>query len=83
MCQSILRPIHQHDCRGCQLVGSFDGKDVYQCDHIDLCVRWGDSEEENKSLPISLVARNPDSYGDDWRKAIELYVEKYSPSPLR
>jgi hypothetical protein len=66
-------PLHSHDCSGCRFLGSLDGKDFYQCDHIDLCVRWGDADEENKSLPISVVRGNTLFYGSDWDKALALY----------
>jgi hypothetical protein len=70
----MCKPLHQHDCRSCRFLGSFDGKDVYQCDHIDLCIRWGDSDEENKSLPISIVLHERFK-GTDWNKALGLYEQ--------
>ena len=73
MCNPIQRPIHQHDCRGCRFIGCVDEKDFYQCDHIDLCIRWGDSDADNKSLPIGIVRSNPEFYGSDWATALGLY----------
>lgn len=71
----MLIPIHKHDCFGCKLVGQFDGKDVYHCDHMDLCIRWGSRDSENKSLPISTVESLSMSHKvqNDWDRALKLY----------
>jgi hypothetical protein len=53
----IPLPIHEHDCPGCRFLGSFDGKDVYQCDGIDLIIRKSSEEQDNRALPISLAKR--------------------------
>lgn len=70
-------PRFEHDCSGCQYLGTTaSGYDVYQCDHIDLILRFGDAEEDNKALPISIVARNRQD-SPMWVAALELYEARY------
>lgn len=71
------RPLFRHDCSGCEYLGTTaSGRDVYQCDHFDLCIRWGSSDEENSSLPIGVVARSRQDM-PVWRAALALYEKRY------
>lgn len=85
---AIQLPIHIHDCDGCRFLGSFDGKDVWSCDDIDLIIRVGPSEEENCALPITLVEtickglRSSDAVAD-WKRALALYEWRQFPSYWR
>lgn len=65
-------PQHTHDCSGCTFIGRNGEEDVYFCDHVDLIRRYGSAEEENHSLPISIVRRHADVRAG-WTQALALY----------
>lgn len=80
-CGDRPSPQYEHDCGGCQFLGNLDDMDVYQCDHIDLIIRFGSSPEENQSMPISIVRR----YEKDsvLTRALELYDARYPHAAKR
>jgi hypothetical protein len=76
----IQFPIHQHDCDGCRFLGSFDNKDVWSCDDIDLIIRHGSREEDNKALPITVVmGLTAHEDAADWHRALSLYNWRQFP----
>jgi hypothetical protein len=71
------RPRYEHDCRGCRFLGHVNDKDVYECDRIDLILRFGDNEQDNKAMVIPYVRNHLAARNEEWKAALALFDAYY------
>lgn len=80
-----MKPVFEHDCRGCRFLDHRHGADLYFCPgaipRSTLIARTSDEPSQYESMPLSMVIDLEDTHPDHLSKRLSAALELLRGSP--